>query len=208
MAKRQTTRTVHPQKVPITKAVHGGGDGTWRDIVEEALEGVALCFILVLVAMLISKTGPGEQFALFSYRVLQGQLRALPAKVTVIDIGEIRPEITGDPTPRPKLKMILKAIAANGPAVIGIDIDFSPNVVGEKPAGYMESDDPSFSISAGSWDHEYSWGYLVRNFFLRMSGWEIQRRGTKAWLRLFGYLMTPVASLLPLLPPTLWLLKS
>ena len=99
-----------------------------ESIASEIAWGVGLCVVLALLALGINRTEDGKQFQVFSYRVLQRRLEARPSRVTVVDIGNIPPEGSYGVTSREKLKMLLHGLSRKEPTVIGIDVDFSPEL--------------------------------------------------------------------------------
>jgi CHASE2 domain-containing sensor protein len=109
---------------------------------------IAFSALFAVLALIVNLTSFGEQFRMFTYRLLQGQLQ--PPKripVIVIDISELAPDENGV-TPRKQLRALLTALsnmeANSGPKVIGVDIDMSPEV---KPNGnldkFIDPEDPA-----------------------------------------------------------------
>jgi CHASE2 domain-containing sensor protein len=106
--------------------------------------------VFALLAWAVNKTSAGEDFELFTYRLLQRQLKApeqLP--VTVIDISELRPE--QGITPRKPLRNLLQALSDMGesaPKVIGVDVDLSPEVDNDgKLKKFVDPGDPALPDS-------------------------------------------------------------
>lgn len=114
----------------------------------ELITGVLLSACLAGAAWLVNETYFGAQFALFTYRLLQGQLHApdrLP--VVIIDISELPPNKNGV-TPRRPLRMLLTALSnmepRSAPRVIGVDIDMSPEVDGNgNLVKFVDAEDPA-----------------------------------------------------------------
>ena len=98
----------------------------------------SIMFTMALIgfnACCLDGTKLGDGIERLTYDLLQGRLtsklHADELPVVVVDIGNLTRKDEGGPgesvTPRDKLIEILKAIALEHPAAIGLDIDFSPD---------------------------------------------------------------------------------
>ncbi|HKY52796.1 MAG TPA: CHASE2 domain-containing protein [Anaerolineales bacterium] len=97
--------------------------------------------VLLAATHALHFTDKGHRLELDTYEFLQNLLPSgadeeLP--ITVVDIGKV-PGGKDGPTSRPKLREMIDALAKHRPAVIGIDINFSPGAT-----GWKVDDDPKF----------------------------------------------------------------
>ncbi len=115
-------------------------------ILRDFLAGLLLSAALAGAWHLFGKTPAGEGLRTITYRLLQSRLTTdakLP--VTLVDISSVRPEGPNEVTSRTFLRELLVALAAFKPKVIGIDIDFSPELDAERQVGkFMSRADPAF----------------------------------------------------------------
>lgn len=119
-----------------------------REIFISFALSLSIALLLVALKMKIEKTGFGEQIESMSYDLLQHHLTApssiqdLPVIVLDISGVQMRPTLGPSPglvTDRQSLQAIVQNLAAlpSPPAVIGLDVDFSPD-----SHGYADPDDP------------------------------------------------------------------
>ena len=98
-------------------------------------------FLMVLTGSL-EHTSIGRGIEMWTFSFLQRLLSPFESKerlpILVVDISKI-PGGKDQATSRDTLKEIVGAIVAQHPAVIGIDIDFSPDA-----GGWKTDDDPEF----------------------------------------------------------------
>src|SRR5881227_2659451 len=113
----------------------------WRDFVV----GVFLSAVLAGLWFLIGRTELGEEVRRLTYVHLQRRLtppKEIP--ITLVDISELIPDSHGV-TPRAPLKKLINALLVYSPKVIGLDIDFSPEILpGSQNWKFVSGDDPMF----------------------------------------------------------------
>ena len=101
----------------------------WKHIGRDALAGVVLTILLLILKLSFEKTTPGKLLEDAVYCWLQTRLTAgsTPLPVVVVDISQLDAEpVRGRLTPREQLTRLLDVITEQGAAAIGIDVDFSP----------------------------------------------------------------------------------
>src|SRR5580704_11509493 len=122
---------------------HSSPNSFTRELVLDVLVDVVPIAALILLSLAIERSRVGRALALAAYEWQQGGLASKPQKIAILDISKLTPIQMGPNklvTPRDKLLDILKAIADDDPAAIGIDVNFAP----DKDGKFITPNDPQF----------------------------------------------------------------
>ena len=137
------------QRVSLPIAVLPGLDPEKTEhqkIAVDLISGIVLSAIVALLAAFLGQQNFGNDFKWITFRLIQRQLTPLPkSPVAVVDVSDLLRDNKTEVTPRKELLALIKVLASNNPAVIGIDIDFSPSIdpVTSKEQ-FLTSSDPGF----------------------------------------------------------------
>ncbi len=148
MAKQQHTGTKAARALSRTKVSPPPAPVAIQRVFGDFLSALLIIAIVLGIKLLVERTSLMEQFDLIGYTWLQNRLYAnihpddLP--VQILDIGNLSPVYVAGAltpvTPRDRLLELLKALAYQQPAAMGVDIDFSQNEHGYRDPQH----DPAF----------------------------------------------------------------
>ncbi|MFZ0800184.1 MAG: CHASE2 domain-containing protein, partial [Terriglobales bacterium] len=104
-----------------------------RRILLDVLVGLCLTVALLILTRFFEATTPGKLLDGALYCWVQTRLGVEQTKipVVVVDVSQLSVEASpGTLTPREQLTSLIDKVAAQNPAAIGVDIDFSPDEAG------------------------------------------------------------------------------
>ena len=116
----------------------------YRGINRDAILGGVLVVLLILIKLCFERTGWGESTEFAAYDGIQSLLATRDCPVVVVDITAIPSTTPGRSIPwtsgryltdRKLLADLINKIAAEKPAAIGVDLDFSPDYDPVSPPG-------------------------------------------------------------------------
>jgi CHASE2 domain-containing sensor protein len=145
MKKRKKKNSPSPVK-PQTDQHSSGPSVEHKDsgILCDFLKGLLFIALILAAKVALEHTEVGEQLELGGYVYLQRHLAADAVPVQILDISDLEVSETRSngrvyrATSRDTLKKLLQAIIDQGPRVIGVDIDFSPDANGYLTPGDQE----------------------------------------------------------------------
>jgi CHASE2 domain len=146
----QVTKVTHTETFThrVTDSVETGlspkqQESPRKKVMREIPFALLFCVLMAAVATWFDHTSVGEEFSTFAYRVLQGRLTDSkePKDVTVVDISGLPPDQDSQITPRGPLLTLIQEIARHNPKVIGVDIDFSPELINGR-LKFIDAEDP------------------------------------------------------------------